>query len=518
MHFSFGYFSSFQKRVLAGFGVTLLVLLGILWTKCGASCRPLAEYIPPATITDLSATPITGTSVLLRWTAHGDDGDEGRASFYEIRYARSPVTDEASFQAAMLYQKTIYPEEPFEVQLLNLSGLEPETTYYFAVKTGDDVGNVSALSNIAIATTKASLQGLSDLRAEEVAEDSLTVSWESPGAYLQEPDEPSVYDLRISLHPITNDDDFVEANVVPDLPPMATEHERQRVKITGLTPGTVYYLALAIRDDEGNVTVVNGQQSFSTATPSGLRMSQSMSEVSAGYVKILPSNCTTDPRVVLVLHADHAAKYIVASRPDFLGATWEVFPLPENRVVVKDWQLPATDGVHVVYAKYVSLDGQESSVFTEQVKLDKVHGCRTQAEQLFDLLSDQGASVAEVDPRCVSDVSHATVEPYIVRPDGTSVGWRDDRVRVTGLSSFETQYGFETGTDASFDDVVVHVIRVDNVASLHIVSLRGEPNLSIRYRVDAANLKRLDDRLLWKTGQTLPGPTYSEETISFTMS
>jgi hypothetical protein len=154
-------------------------------------------------------------------------------------------------------------------------------------------------------------------------------------------------------------------------------------------------------------------------------------------------------------------------------------------------------------------------VFTEQVKLDKVHGCRTQAEQLFDLLSDQGASVAEVDPRCVSDVSHATVEPYIVRPDGTSVGWRDDRVRVTGLSSFETQYGFETGTDASFDDVVVHVIRVDNVASLHIVSLRGEPNLSIRYRVDAANLKRLDDRLLWKTGQTLPGPTYSEETISF---
>ncbi len=51
------------------------------------------DGVPPGTIANLAAEPGEyNGSVLLSWTATGDDGNTGRATSYEIRYSTSPIT------------------------------------------------------------------------------------------------------------------------------------------------------------------------------------------------------------------------------------------------------------------------------------------------------------------------------------------------------------------------------------------------------------------------------------------
>lgn len=95
-------------------------------------------------------------SVSLSWTAPGDDGNTGRASAYELRYSQSPVAaaDTASWWAsatsigALPAPRTAGTRESFVVV-----GLLPATTYYFGIRTADEVPNWSGYSNVAVKTT-----------------------------------------------------------------------------------------------------------------------------------------------------------------------------------------------------------------------------------------------------------------------------------------------------------------------------------------------------------------------------
>jgi subtilisin family serine protease len=51
------------------------------------------DDIPPAPITDLATTDPTSNTMGLTWTATGDDGTEGTATFYEVRYSTDPIDD-----------------------------------------------------------------------------------------------------------------------------------------------------------------------------------------------------------------------------------------------------------------------------------------------------------------------------------------------------------------------------------------------------------------------------------------
>jgi hypothetical protein len=90
-------------------------------------------------------------SVLLRWTAPGDDGSSGQAAVYDIRYAPA-----ASFNwsSAMQVEGAPAPKSAGSAESLLITGLKPETTYAFALRTRDESGNWSSVSNIAVATTE----------------------------------------------------------------------------------------------------------------------------------------------------------------------------------------------------------------------------------------------------------------------------------------------------------------------------------------------------------------------------
>src|SRR5262249_6606715 len=56
---------------------------------------PLADNdtTPPAAVSNLAVSAASPWSVTLAWTATGDDGTTGRASYYEMRYASAPITE-----------------------------------------------------------------------------------------------------------------------------------------------------------------------------------------------------------------------------------------------------------------------------------------------------------------------------------------------------------------------------------------------------------------------------------------
>jgi hypothetical protein len=101
---------------------------------------------------NLSAQEVTATTVTLSWTAPGDDGLDGTASQYDIRYSKTPLTD-ANWHLADPLDNLPSPREAGNHETFVVDGLEPATNYYFGIRSADEVPNWSGLSNIIIRRT-----------------------------------------------------------------------------------------------------------------------------------------------------------------------------------------------------------------------------------------------------------------------------------------------------------------------------------------------------------------------------
>ena len=102
----------------------------------------------PAAVSNLAAaTGSNGGEINLTWTAPGDDGSSGTATTYIIKYSASAITTDAQFNAATDVTGEPAPAVAGTNQSMTVTGLTPGQTYYFAMKTQDEVPNTSALSN-----------------------------------------------------------------------------------------------------------------------------------------------------------------------------------------------------------------------------------------------------------------------------------------------------------------------------------------------------------------------------------
>ena len=92
------------------------------------------------------------STAVLFWTAPGDDHRQGRAAFYDIRFTPETVgTDTVEWwRRADIISPTPRPSLAGAADSLIISGLSPNITYYFALKTADEVWNWSPISNIAV--------------------------------------------------------------------------------------------------------------------------------------------------------------------------------------------------------------------------------------------------------------------------------------------------------------------------------------------------------------------------------
>jgi hypothetical protein len=102
----------------------------------------------PAQVSNLAVAAVSSNSVTLSWTAPGDDGLIGTASSYDLRYTTTgAITADAEFNAAAQTQGEPAPQTAGTLETFTMAGLAPGTTYFFALKTADEVGNISVLSN-----------------------------------------------------------------------------------------------------------------------------------------------------------------------------------------------------------------------------------------------------------------------------------------------------------------------------------------------------------------------------------
>lgn len=120
-------------------------------TDYAATIASVTVVIPdttaPADTTDLVATSLSDTEVKLEWTAPGDDGSVGTASSYDVRYSTSAIT-EGNWAAATEASGEPTPGIAGTEEEMEVSGLDADTTYYFGLKTSDEVPNESGLSNV----------------------------------------------------------------------------------------------------------------------------------------------------------------------------------------------------------------------------------------------------------------------------------------------------------------------------------------------------------------------------------
>ena len=109
----------------------------------------LPDLTPPAAI-DLGTIVFKGGAIAF-WSAPGDDGNVGTAAEYRLKYAQTPLTPE-NFDATGTIIPTALPAAAGTGQEACVEGLTSGVTYWFAIKSRDESGNWSALSNVTSGT------------------------------------------------------------------------------------------------------------------------------------------------------------------------------------------------------------------------------------------------------------------------------------------------------------------------------------------------------------------------------
>jgi hypothetical protein len=213
------------------------------------------EATPPSSITDLAAPSAGQNSITLTWTAPGDDTTSGTATTYDIRYSTSPITA-GNWASATQLTGEPSPKAAGGSETLTITGLAMSTTYYFAIKTADEVPNWSGLSNIISKATTGDItapSAVQDLSAlPGTADGDLVLRWTAPG------DDTtagiaSLYVIRYSTSAITNGN-FNSATLVMNPPVPLVAGSSQSLLMRGLVPGQRYYVALKALDDKSNTS------------------------------------------------------------------------------------------------------------------------------------------------------------------------------------------------------------------------------------------------------------------------
>jgi len=164
-----------------------LYTFGSLMEPVGADGMYVSRYggdaEAPAAVSDLAVTAVSSNSITLSWTAPGDDGIIGTASAYDLCYATAgPLVSDTDFDNASQLQGEPVPQAVGGAETFTIAGLAPGTTYFFGIKTTDDAGNVSGLSNSPRGITSAVPAEKYSLSKSTTSDNQIVVvsSWSAP--------------------------------------------------------------------------------------------------------------------------------------------------------------------------------------------------------------------------------------------------------------------------------------------------------------------------------------------------
>lgn len=102
--------------------------------------------VPPPPVTNVRITNVTRTSATLRWDAPKDDPEAPDPTAYDVRFrAEQPIKTNVDFEEARRVADVPAPGPAGTTQSVTVS-LNPDTSYYFGIRTRDDAKNSSPLA------------------------------------------------------------------------------------------------------------------------------------------------------------------------------------------------------------------------------------------------------------------------------------------------------------------------------------------------------------------------------------
>ncbi len=208
----------------------------------------------------------TWNSVTINWTTPGDDSLIGTASQFDLRYSTSLITA-ANYASATRFVGTPAPAAPGTPQNVVVTGLSPGTTYYFALKTADEVPNWALISNVVSRTTLLAPDltrpfAIANMSVASVTDTSALLSWTATGDDSLTGTAAS-YDFRYSSTPITAAN-FAAATQATGEPAPTAAGTTQTFNVRGLSRQATYYFAVRVTDDAGNISALSNVPSATT--------------------------------------------------------------------------------------------------------------------------------------------------------------------------------------------------------------------------------------------------------------
>lgn len=215
------------------------------------------DVTAPAVVTDLRTTSYTTKSMAVVWTAPGDDGNTGTASEYDLRFSKSPITDQ-NWDTATSVDGETPPKPAGEIETIVVLNLEAAHEYHFALKTSDEVPNVSGLSNVASGSTEQETvppAAVADLSVECIDDGSFRLTWTAPGDDGSTGDA-SEYDIRYSTS-ITSEQTWDSATQVDGENAPKSAGSPDTMVVSGLEAGTNYFFVMKTADEVPNWSAIS---------------------------------------------------------------------------------------------------------------------------------------------------------------------------------------------------------------------------------------------------------------------
>lgn len=196
----------------------------------------------------------SSTTVTLTWTAPGDDSLSGTASVYDVRMSTAPI-DGTNFGTATRLGGAPAPLTAGSSQNFVVTGLTPSTQYWFAIKTQDDAGNWSGISNIVTWTTSASNDSIRPaapaISISGTTSTSVTLGWNATGDDSLS-GTATRYDVRWSATPITSANFGSATQVTVGVPTPGAPGTAQGITVNGLNRRVDLYFAIKVADEVNN--------------------------------------------------------------------------------------------------------------------------------------------------------------------------------------------------------------------------------------------------------------------------